>query len=201
MEAVSRSRLRVKKNRILRLYAQAPPGSAVVCFDECGPLELRPLPGVCWAPQNHPQRLRATYHRRAGTEQFLAFYDVHDDCLAGTIHKRKTSRDLLAAWKRLRACYPKAMRIYLILDNLSSHRHPLLTEYARDHNIRLVPTPTYASWLNAIEAHFNPLKRFCLTNSDDRDHHTRRLRIYRYLTWRNKKHARPQSPLQHFRRY
>ena len=185
----------------MRLYAQAPPRSAVVCFDECGPMELRPLPGVCWAAQTHPQRLRATYHRRAGTEQLLAFYDVHEDCLAGTIHKRKTSRDLLSAWRRLRACYPKATRIHLILDNLSSHRHPILKEFARRHNIRLVPTPTYASWLNAIEAHFAPLKRFCLNNSDDRDHRTRRRRIYRYLTWRNKKHARPQSTLQLFRRY
>lgn len=201
MEAIPRSRLRGKKNRILRLYAQAPPNSAVVCFDECGPLELRPLPGVCWAVKNHPPRLRATYHRRAGTEQLLAFYDVHDDCLAGTIHKRKTSRDLLAAWKRLRACYPKTMRIHLILDNLSSHRHSVLTEFARQNNIRLVPTPTYASWLNAIEAHFTALKRFCLSNSDDPDHHTRRRRIYRYLTWRNKHRAQPHAPLRLFRRY
>ncbi|MEW5702237.1 MAG: hypothetical protein AB1792_08415 [Candidatus Zixiibacteriota bacterium] len=94
--------------------------------------------GSLLGAQRHPQRLRATYHRRAGTEQFLAFYDVHDDCLAGTIHKRKTSRDLLSAWRRLRACYPKATRLYLILDNLSSHRHPMLKEFARQHNIRLV---------------------------------------------------------------
>lgn len=201
MEGIPRSRLRVKKNRILKLYAQAPPQSAVVCFDECGPLELRPLPGDCWAAQKHPQRLRATYHRRAGTEQLLAFYDVHDDCLAGTIHKRKTSRDLLAAWRRLRACYPKQTRIHLILDNLSSHRHLVLKDFAQRHNIRLVPTPTYASWLNAIEAHFGPLKRFCLNNSDDHDHLTRRRRIYRYLNWRNKKHAHPEAALKLFRRY
>jgi len=159
------------------------------------------MAGVCWARKKHPQRLRATYHRRQGTEQLLAFYDVHDDCLTGTIHKRKTSRDLLVAWRRLRACYPRQMRIYLILDNLSSHRHHTLTQFARTHNISLVPTPTYASWLNAIEAHFAPLKRFCLSNSDDPDHKTRRRRIYRYLNWRNRKHAHPDSPLRLFRRY
>jgi len=164
-------------------------------------MELKPMAGRVWSRRRHPQRWRATYERRQGTEQFLAFYDVQDDCLTGTIHKRKTSRDLLTAWRRLRACYPQKTRIHLILDNLSSHRHHTLTAYARQHNMRLVWTPTYASWLNAIEAHFGPLKSFCLNNSDDRDHRTRRYRIYRYLTWRNSKHAHPHAPLRLFRRY
>ncbi|MEW5797291.1 MAG: transposase [Candidatus Zixiibacteriota bacterium] len=76
-----------------------------------------------------------------------------------------------------------------------------MKRFARQHNIRLVWTPTYASWLNAIEAHFGPLKNFCLNNSDDHDHTSRRRRIYRYLTWRNRKHARPNAPLKLFRRY
>jgi hypothetical protein len=49
----------------------------VICFDEWGPLELKPLGGVAWARRRQPQRMRATYHRRKGTEQFLGFYDVH----------------------------------------------------------------------------------------------------------------------------
>ena len=164
-------------------------------------MELKPIGGTCLARKSHPQRVRATYRRTQGTEQLLAFYDVHGDCLSGTIHKRKTSRDILTAWRRLRACYPASIRLYLIQDNLSSHRHQDLRRFARRNNIRLVPTPTYASWLNAIEAHFGPLKRFCLNNSDDPDHRTRRRRIYRYLNWRNKTQANPSCPLHIFRKY
>jgi transposase len=164
-------------------------------------MELKPMAGQGWARARHPHRVRATYRRSQGTEQLLAFYDVHGDCLTGTIHKRKTSRDLLMAWTRLRACYPPSTRLYLIQDNLSSHWHADLQRFARASNMELVPTPTYASWLNAIEAHFGPLKRFCLTNSDDPDHRTRRRRIYRYLTWRNRRHATPRCPLRIFRRY
>jgi transposase len=144
-------------------------------------MELRPLAGVCLARKGHPQRVRATYNKKAGTEQLLAFYDVHGDVLEGVIHKRKTSRDIFQSWQRLRRCYPGRERIYLVMDNLSSHYHKTLTNFARNNRITLVPTPTYASWLNLIEAQFTALKSFCLSNSDDLSHHERRVRIYRYL--------------------
>lgn len=58
-------------------------------------MELRPLAGVCLTRQAHPQRVRATYHKKAGIEQLLAFYDAQGDVLEGVIHKRKTSKDIL----------------------------------------------------------------------------------------------------------
>ena len=61
----------------------------MICFDELGPLELKPLGGVTWARRRRPQRMRATYHRRKGTEVFLGFYDVHADCLSGLFRHRK----------------------------------------------------------------------------------------------------------------
>lgn len=185
----------------MKLYDRAPRGSHVVCFDEFGPMELRPIAGVSWARRGHPERHRATYTRRAGTEQLLAFYDVHGDVLEGVIHKRKTSTDILQTWKRLRTCYPASHRIYLVLDNLSSHWREDLRRFARRNKISLVPTPTYASWLNLIEAQFTALKRFCLSNSDDRTHLERRRRIYRYLTLRNREVAPPGCRLRVFRRY
>lgn len=79
----------------------------------------------------------------------------------GVIHKRKTSDDILQAWKRLRHCYPENMRIYLVMDNLSAHKEQHLIRYAGQNRMTPVFTPTYASWLNAIEAHFGPVKSFC----------------------------------------
>lgn len=164
-------------------------------------MELRPLGGVAWARKRHPQRVRATYHRTTGTEQFLGFYDVHGDVLEGIVHRRKTSRDILQAWRRLRACYPRRQRIYLVLDNFASHWKAVLKRFARAQNMTLVPTPTYASWLNLIEAQFTALKSFCLSNSDDLNHHERRRRIYRYLTARNQEKAKPDCGLSVYRRY
>jgi len=47
-------------------------------------------------------------------------------------------------------CYPRSHRIYMILDNLSSHWKSDLRYFARHNRISLVRTPTYASWLNLM---------------------------------------------------
>jgi transposase len=169
-----------KKNRILKLYEKAPPKSTVLCYDEWGPLELKPIHGYHWSKKGKSERLRATYRRTSGTEQMLAFYDVHKDCLVGTIHKRKQIRDVLTAFKMLRRSYPKSVRLYVIMDNLPLHKSKILMEYYKQNNIVPIWTPTYASWLNIIEGHFSPLKIFTLTVSDDTNHLIRRNRIYKY---------------------
>jgi len=147
----------------------------------------------------HPRRQRATYHRIQGTEQFLGFYDVHGDCLMGTCRRRKTARDILVVFRRLRACYPRRLRLYIVMDNLNTHRHPLLLAFYRTHRITVVPTPTHASWLNLIEPHLGAMRRFTLNGSDDPTHLVRRCRISRYLTWRNRRAGSANCHLYQFR--
>ena len=148
----------------------------------------------------HPRRFRATYSRLQGTEQLLAFYDVHADCLVGQVRKRKTVKDLLAVFARLRACYPRTTRLYVVMDNLNTHKNARLQAFMADNNIEPVYTPTYSSWLNAIEAHFGPLKKFAIAGTDDPNHATRRRRIARYLTWRNSQKGSTRAELAKFSR-
>lgn len=158
----------------------------MICFDEFGPLELRPQGGVVWARQLGPDRVRATYSRAGGTDTLLAFYDVHADAIGGIFRRRKRVREVAEAFRRLRACYPR-WRLYVVLDNLRRvHDSPRLLRVLRQLHITPVWTPTNASWLNLIEAQFGALKRATLTNTDDREHATRRRRIYRYLRLRHR---------------
>lgn len=157
-----------------------------MCFDEWGPLELKPIGGRAWAPMRRPHRMRATYHRLQGTEHFFGFYDVHRDCLDGVFSKRKRIEDLVPAFMRLRRCYPN-QRLFVILDNLHrTHDHPRFLALLKRLRITPVFTPTQASWLNLIEPHFGVLGRFTLTHTDDASHADRRRRIYRYLRWRHR---------------
>jgi transposase len=170
-----------------------------VCFDEWGPLELRPIGGVTWARPGRPARMRATYRRPHGTEQFLGFYDVHADCLNGVFRRRKRVAEVSEAFRRLRACYPRT-RLFVIMDNLRNvHDHPRFRAVLRRLRIRPVFTPTEASWLNLIEAQFGVLKRFTLANTDDASHRMRRQRIYRYLRYRHRTLGRLRHPLHRIR--
>lgn len=158
-----------------------------MCFDEWGPHEIKPIGGVAWARRTLPRRMRATYHRRCGTEQFFGFYDVHADCLDGLFRKRKRLPELMDAFRRLRRCYP-GKKLFVVMDNLRAlHDHPRFLSLLKRLRIKQVCTPTEASWLNLIEAHFGAMKRFTLANTDDPSHLVRRRRIYRYLRYRHRK--------------
>ena len=177
--------------RVQALYKQCPEDGVVVCVDEFGPLELRPYAGRSWAPQKQPQRLPATFHRPYGTRHFLAWYDVHADYLGGWFYRRKRGEEFLDFLQRLRSCYPSWQRIYAVLDNFSPHLRQDVQEWAAANNVELVFIATNASWMNRIECHFAPLRKFALEGSFPRTHRDLQRAIRRYLHWRN---ADPKDP-------
>jgi hypothetical protein len=154
---------------------------------------------MCWAPKGKPQRHRATYTRKKGVEQLHGFYDVHANCLVGRVRKRKTAQDIVACFARLRQCYPRQIRIYVVMDNLSANI-AAANAYFPKHNMEAAYLPTDASWLNAIESEFTPLHAATVKNSDDDNHLNRRRRIYRYLRWRNRRHESTKAYLARFMR-
>jgi DDE superfamily endonuclease len=177
-----------KAARVLALYRHCPPDGVVVCFDEFRPISLQPYPGHCYARSKRPWRRRATYTRRQGAGYFLGGYDVHDDLLFGGYLLAKTSGEVLAFYQAVRRRYPADRRIYLVNDNLSLHWTPSIRAWASEHNVELVPTPTYASYLNRIECHFQPLREFVINASDYSTHADLASAFRRYLHRRNSDH-------------
>jgi transposase len=156
-----------KAARIFELKA-APPadGGHVIAFDQMGPISLRPMPGGGWAPRGRPERQRATYHKRHGTRYVFGAYDLHEDRLRVRLRPRRRGRDNLAFMAQIRAAIPARRRIYWIQDGLSANWTPDIRAFAADHRIELVPTPTYASYLNPVECHFFPIAEFVVNNAD-----------------------------------
>ena len=85
----------------------------------------------------------------------------------------------------LRRRYP-GEKLYIILDNFSPHKHKKVVKWAKDNDVILVYTPTYASWLNRIECHFAPPRYFVLKNAYYKSHEKMAKKIRRYICWRNK---------------
>jgi len=177
---------RTKAERMIALAKRAPEDSVVVSFDQMGPVSLRPMPGAGWAPRTRPERQRADYSRRAGTRYVFGAYDVHDDRLRTRMRRRGS--DVLAFMRQVRLCYRRGVRIYWIQDNLSANWTADIRDFAREHNIELVPTPTYASYLNPIECHFTPIGQFCFGNADYLDWEAANWALARHVRYRNGPH-------------
>lgn len=157
-----------KAAHVLELYETLP--DAVVCFDELGPVRPVPTPGVGWAGQGKPQRLPANYKKPHGVGFFFGCYDVGADQLFGPWFPTKGAANVLKTFSLLRRRYPPEVRIHIVMDNLSAHWTDDVRHWAEENNAELVPTPTYASWLNRIEPQFGVMVKFVIAGSDYCDH-------------------------------
>jgi transposase len=177
-----------KAARVIALYQQAPEHGVVISFDQMGPISLRPHAGSGWAKRKRPERQRATFNRRHGTRYVFGAYDVHADRLRTRLKARRRGCDNLGFMRQIRACYPKRLRIYWIQDNLSANWTPDIRAFAEANNIELVPTPTYASYLNRVECHFLPIGEFVVKNSDYLNWDAFNHALARHITDRNGAH-------------
>ncbi|HEX5898582.1 MAG TPA: IS630 family transposase [Solirubrobacteraceae bacterium] len=178
-----------KAARILELKACAPPdGGHVIAFDQMGPISLRPTAGAGWAPRERPERQRATYHKRHGTRYVFGAYDLHEDRLRVRLRPRRRGRDNLAFMAQIRAAIPARRKIYWIQDGLSANWTPDIRAFAGASNMQLVPTPTYASYLNPVECHFFPIGEFVVNNADYHDCDAFAWALARHVQHRNGPH-------------
>lgn len=154
-------------------------------FDEFGPLAIRPTGGSAWARRSAPQRQPANYNKLHGVRQFHGCYSIGDDQLWGVVRRRKSAVNVLAALRTIRQARPDGEWIYVILDNLSAHKGPVIRAWAARHRVELCFTPTYSSWANPIEPQFGPLREFVLNNSNHPNHVVLTRRLHVHLRWRN----------------
>lgn len=177
-----------KAARILELCEKRPRDGAVVSFDQMGPVSLRPTPGAGWARMMRPERQRADYSRRAGIRYVFGAYDLHADRLRVRLRPKRAGSDVLNFMRQIRLAYPSRLRIYWIQDNLSANWVPGIREFAAGNRIELVPTPTYASYLNPVECHFSALTQFVVANADYLDWDAFGYALANHVRYRNSDH-------------
>ena len=186
----------VKAQRILALYRERPANGVVISFDEKGPESLCPRHGRGWAPRRRPERHRATYNRRHGVRYLVGALDVHADYLRARLRPRRDGASTLTFMRQIRLAYPRQLRLYWIQDNLSCHWTPAIRSWAEAHNVELVATPTYASFLNRIESHFGAIDEFVCKNADYLDWDAFGLAMAEHIRHRNTPQARAERRLE-----
>src|SRR6476620_11852980 len=155
---------------VLDLYAEEPdPKQPVVCFDE-SPVQLigEVRPPIPAAP-GQLERYDCEY-KRNGTANLFVFLDVHQPWRKIKITESRAAVDFAACMRELADVhFPKAERIRIVLDNLSTHSAGALYQAFPAPEARRVLrrlefhyVPKHASWLNMVEIEIGVLAAQCL---------------------------------------
>ena len=145
------------------------PNRPLVCMDETTKQCTREIRTPVPASANHPARHDGEYERN-GVGHLLLFYaplenwrhvhvaDTHDG-----VRWAECVRHLLEE------VYPKADKVVLVMDNLSTHAGSSLYKAFKPAHakalldrLEFVFTPKHGSWLNMAECEFSVLARQCL---------------------------------------
>lgn len=144
--------VRPKRSRIIELYTDPPPGSTVVCVDELGPVTPRsfpPAPG--WSPDGHRIKAPLEYSRGPDKAWVFGALRVKDGKSITFTSRSRNSKGYIKLLEKIERAIPRGL-IYLIADNLSTHKSALLREWLTEHpRIEHAFIPKGAAWLNMIE--------------------------------------------------
>jgi transposase len=153
-------RLEEKLVDVVGLYVDPPKRAAVFCFDE--KTQVRALDRTQPSLPMVPGRAGTMTHdyRRHGTTDLFAALNVATGEVITECRRRHTAVDVLAFFKRIDRCVPRGLAIHVVLDNLSAHMAPEVTDWLADPKQarwHLHFTPTSSSWLNLVERWFSEL--------------------------------------------
>lgn len=132
--------------------AREDPGGTVLLFQDEASFYRQPSQGWLWASMGRRQP-KVRYSCRSNTLVRVAgFMDgVSGQVLAWDFPKITVDR-LARCIRQVSHAYPDAKKIFLAWDNWPNHWHPLVLQaIQKDPRLVVLPLPTYAPWMNAIE--------------------------------------------------
>ena len=145
---------------VVGVYLDPPARAVVFAFDEKTQVQAldRTQPSLpLRRGRNHTQ---THDYKRNGTLDLFAAMDLATGEITSQLRERHTAVDVLAFFKTLDRDVPRGLDIHVVLDNVSAHKAPEVTDWlARPRQARwhLHFTPTSSSWLNLIERWFKEL--------------------------------------------
>jgi transposase len=178
---------------VLDLYAEEPdPKRPVVCFDE-SPTQLIGEVRQPIAPEPGQIERYDCEYRRNGTANLFVFLDANRPWRKVKVTERRAAQDFATCMRELADLhYPKAERIRVVLDNLSTHSAGALyqtfpAEQARRllRRLEFHYVPKHASWLNMVEIEISVLASQCL----DRRIDSYALLVAETATWEKQRNA------------
>jgi transposase len=159
---------------VLDLYAEDPDRKRpVVCFDESPTQLIGEVRQPIKAKSGQLKRYDSEY-KRNGTANLFIFLDVHRPWRKVKVTDSRTAFDFAVCMRELVDHFPKAQRIRVVLDNLSTHTAGALYQAFPPAEARRLLNrlefhyvPKHASWLNMVEIEIGVLRSQCLDRRID----------------------------------
>lgn len=153
-------RFEEKLTDVVGLYMDPPARAVVFSFDEktqCQALD-RTQPSL----PMRPGRAGTMTHdyKRHGTTDLFAALNIATGQVLTHCRNGHTAADVLRFFKIIDRQVPRHLDIHVVLDNLSAHKAPEITQWLahpRRNRWHLHFTPTSSSWLNLVERWFKEL--------------------------------------------
>lgn len=186
-----------KVNAIAPLLASPSDDELVISLDEKTSIQAlsRPHPNTPPAP-GRSRRVEHGY-KRHGTVDLIAGYVPTTGEVFGLVADTHTHAEFGEFLRKLLARF--SGKVALLMDNLSVHKHAKIKELLAGYGdrVRVLFTPTHASWLNPIEAWFSILSRRALRDRHFMDKDALTEALYEFIDYWN---AHDKQPLRwHFR--
>lgn len=149
-----------KLRDVVGLYLDPPAKAAVFSFDEKTQVQAldRTQPSL---PMRRGRAQTMTHdYRRNGTTDLFAAMNLATGEVTTACRSSHAAADVVEFFKLIDRQVPRRQEIHVILDNLSAHKAPEVSEWLahpRRARWHLHFTPTSASWLNLIERWFKEL--------------------------------------------
>lgn len=171
---------------IVGLYLDPPTKAVVLCCDEksqCQALE-RTQPGL---PLGQGQVCTRTHdYYRHGTLTLFAALDYLEGKIIAQSAPRHRHQEWLGFLKAIEQQVPAGQKIHLIVDNYSTHKHPRVKRWLKQHpRMHQHFTPTSSSWLNLVERFFRDLSQDVIAAGSFRSVPELKRAIFNYLAERN----------------
>jgi transposase len=143
---------------LVGLYIDPPVAAVVFALDEKPQIQAldRTAPTLPMLPTT-PERATHDYERN-GTCDLFAALNVATGTVITDIRSSHTSKDFVAFLNKVNRSVPDDLDVHVILDNLSTHKSPLVHRWLLRHRrFHFHFTPTYGSWMNLVERWFSAL--------------------------------------------
>jgi len=167
----------------------------VICFDErpCFLIgnEIDPIP----MQAGRVKKEHYTYEKNGSCTLLAAIEPLKGKRLA-VVYQQRTKKEYALFLQTLSKAYPRAEKIRLVQDNLSTHNASAFYEHLSakeafrlSQKFEFYYTPLSASWLNMIEIEFSALVKQCLNRRIPTQEQLRK-EIQALVKERNEKHIK-----------